>query len=276
MTGEKSMTITYRRRFINMEETWGDGGVISDNKRDISIQVHLLLEAPQKLISIGNKETTSLDISVPNFLIDLRSDEANIFKKIHKSTRADIRKATENDEITYYGTDHPTGEQIKEFCMFYNLFAEKKGIALCSLERLQELRNHDALIMTVVRDKNSNILCASMLLQDRCCSQLYGLYGVSARLSTNSSKERNKIGRANKFLQWKEIQLAREKGFDWYNFGGEIHQEKDLGVNDFKRRFGAIRGFDRRIYTSRSLLGKMYVYLLYYKWKNIIPSMYRM
>lgn len=43
--------------------------------------------------------------------------------------------------------------------------------------------------MTYVKDQQDKVLCASMLLVDNNNKQLYGLYGVSARLSTNTQKE---------------------------------------------------------------------------------------
>ena len=122
--------------------------------------------------------------------------------------------------------------------------------------------------MTSISDQKNNVLCTGMLLIDRESKQLYGLYGVSNRLSKSTREEKIKIGRANKYWHWKEIQSAKKRGMDWYNFGGEVFQESGSGINDFKRRFGTICKYDRRVYIPKSLKGRVYVYLLYLKWKK--------
>ena len=76
-------------------------------------------------------------------------------------------------------------------------------------------------------------------------------------LSTDSSA-RNLIGRANRYLHWRDIRLFRDRGYDLYDFGGldvTGRSEKTAGIARFKRGFG---GEVRPVYSStsaRSLLG---------------------
>ena len=148
------------------------------------------------------------------------------------------------------------------------MFAKEKKIAPCNKEKLVAIRDHNSLIMTYVVDEQNNFLCAGMLLVDRDYNQLYGLYGASTRLLQTASTDRRLIARANKYLHWKEIQSAKNRGMNWYNFGGEVTRKEDQGVNDFKKMFGTVGGYDRRIYVPKSMLGRVCVALLYRKWKR--------
>lgn len=47
------------------------------------------------------KDSQALEVCVPNYLINVRKEEDVIYKKIHKSTREDIRKAMEKDQLIY-------------------------------------------------------------------------------------------------------------------------------------------------------------------------------
>lgn len=266
--GGIELIINYKRSVVKVEEVWSNRKKKLLKNADISIDTQLLLSPAKEPGLKMFKDSQALEVCVPNYLIDVRKEEDVIYQQIHKSTRADIRKAMEKDQLIYSETDNPTNDEITKFSSFYNSFARRKNIPLCIIDKLFEIRDHDSLIMTYVKDQQDNLLCASMLLVDKNHKQLYGLYGVSARLSTNTQKERNLIGRANKFLQWKEIKLAKKRGMDWYNFGGEVYQTKDKGVNEFKRRFGTIKGLDRRVYIPNSLLGRIYVFLIYQKWKK--------
>lgn len=266
------LTLQYSKGFFRITEVIGKGNFNNNNVTDVQVKLELLTSPPEALLVKGITGRNSFELNTPNFIIDVTQDEETIYKKIHKGTRADIRKAIENEQFTYREIDHPTDKQLEEFSVFYNSFAKEKGISACNIKKLLDLRNQNSLIMTTVEDKNNYILCAGMLYIDRNCMQLYGLYGATIRMSKTTTIERKVIGRANKFLHWREIQLAKRKGLNWYNFGGEVKGEGGQGINDFKKRFGAIGGFDRRIYTSKSMLGKICVNLLYYKWKMILKS----
>ncbi|MDZ5470443.1 hypothetical protein SM124_01655 [Bacillus sp. 31A1R] len=231
----------------------------------------LKLESEEPMVKKGEYKN-SIELVIPNFLIDLKPEEEIIFRRIQKSTRADIRKAIDVDKCCFYEIENPNNEQIKTFSSLYNSFAKEKKIAICNIEKLIAIRDKNSLIMTYVTDIDKNILCTSMLVVDRDSSQLYGLYGLSTHFMKSNPDEKRKIGRANKYLQWREILLAKSKGLNWYNFGGEVNQEGSLGVNDFKRRFGTIRGYDHRLYIPVSFLGKIYVYLINLKWKRCLRT----
>lgn len=265
--------LTYKYKngpFSIIEEIGKSCSVHSTGQQsDVQLVIELLLNSEGPLLKGNHK---CFELYIPNFVVDVSQREDIIFRNIHKSTRADIRKAQENKMLTYKFNENPTDNDIREFSNLYNRFAKRKKISKCNKDKLRAIRDAHSLIMTSVQDEQEQILSASMLLVDKESSQLYGLYGVSNRFSHSNQENKNLIAKANKFLQWKEIQLAKQLGLIWYNFGGEVSRLEHQGVNDFKRRFGTSKAIDRRTYKANSFLGKICVTLLYYKWNRYMKS----
>lgn len=262
------MLFHYKRGLLSITEVLGKSNV-SDRKTDVIQSFELLHANPGEFIK--RIDYSSFELNIPNYIIDLGPSEEKLFSNIHKSTKSDIKKAMNRDRFRFVEVEHPTDAQIIEFSNFYSSFAKEKGLKKCNIKKLTAIRNRKALLYTYILDENNYKLCASMLFLDHVNSQLYGIYGVSIRGVNKIQFDKNTVSRANKLLQWKEIQLAKEKGLRWYNFGGEVSQEAQ-GVNDFKRRFGTINAYDRRIFTSGSLLGSIVLHILYEKWKMNILS----
>jgi hypothetical protein len=140
------------------------------------------------------------------------------------------------------------------------------------LEKLIAIGVQNSLVMNYVKDEQNNILCADMMIVDMDFKQLFGLSGATARFSQIDQKDRKKVGRANKFSQWKKILSAKKRGLDWFNFGGEVKEKGIQGINEFKKGFGTITGVDRRIYIPKSILGKVCVTMIYLSGKRFIQK----
>lgn len=259
------LTIEYKRGPIKITEMFGNGDRREWKKKKTDIILKLELKQENPGVLVKRLQGNRLQLNIPNFIVDLRQTEEELFKKIHKSTRGDIKKAIERDHLQYVEIEDPNDEQIYEFANMYNDFAKVKRIPFCQIEKLKALRDQGFLIYTYIENENRERLCASMLVMDQGAKQIYGLYGVSNRLKR---EDKSYIARANKLLQWKEILTAKKRGLDWYNFGGEVTNNKDQGVNQFKKRFGTVTGYDCRTYIPKTLLGQIFVYLLYFKWKK--------
>ena len=113
------LTIRYKNRFFRFIERVSKGDLVDfmNTKTDVLLKMELSLSVPEAPIMKGRKYKHSFELNIPNFLIDLSQDEDVIYKRIKKSTRADIRKATEIDHLTYVEVDHPTDEQIEKFSL---------------------------------------------------------------------------------------------------------------------------------------------------------------
>ncbi|PLS01097.1 peptidoglycan bridge formation glycyltransferase FemA/FemB family protein [Neobacillus cucumis] len=267
------ITINYKRNLLNVTEVYGQRKLeeINANQADLIINTRLLTNPLDGPIVKKNKKNNSFEILIPNFILDLSKEEQDIYNNFNKSIKYEIRKASEKDGLIYSEYENATDEQLLNFSRFFNSFAKEKNIDKCVLEKLFTLRNNDSLLMTVISDEQNNILVAHCMLLDRDNSQSYGLYSVSARFSKSNSSEKRLVGRANKYLHWKEIQTVKQRGFKWYNMGGVVAGKEGEGINEFKMKLGGVRGYDLKIYHSNSFIGNICKTLLYYKWrKNLI------
>ena len=67
------------------------------------------------------------------------------------------------------------------------------------------------------------------------------LYSASLFRKFDSSALRNKMGRANRFQHWQDIQRFKAEGVSVYDFGGWYEGNRDqerLRINRFKEEFG--------------------------------------
>ncbi|WP_040203784.1 hypothetical protein [Neobacillus jeddahensis] len=262
------ITINYKRNLLNVIEIYGKRKLeeINAKSADIIINTQLLMHPQDGPVVKKNKYNNSFEILIPNFILDLTKDEQDIYNNFNKTFKREIKRASEKDGLIYSENVNPSDEQLINFSALFNSFAKEKNIDRCVLEKLITLRNNQSLLITTISDEQKNILCAHCMLLDRENSQSYGMYSVSSRLI--KSDEKQLIGRANKYLYWKDIQTVKQKGFRWYNLGGVVSGKEGEGINDFKIKLGAIRGYDLKIYHSTSFIGKLCKTLLYLKWKR--------
>lgn len=258
-------SLFYKRSFLKVREELGKDLVKDEiEKSDITIVFELFLSPPK------NAKKGSFRLLVPNYLISLEEDEDLIFQKIHKNTRYKINRAGERDELNYVELNQPTDDEIEEFKRFFNPFAKERNIRVCDVNKLRALRDQGALVISYITDKDDVPLCYHVYHKEEI--QGYLIYSASTRYNIEDSSYRNLIGRANRYLHWKDIQSFKHKGCKWYNFGGKVIDEEDKGgqnVNHFKLEYGPIEtGYDSRTFYAKSLVGKIGLFFLHLKWKK--------
>jgi len=261
-------SINYKRGIFKITEDIGFGTSLNENiKTDIYMRQELLLSAP--LNYEFNILKGSFRLLRPNYLIDLTKEESEIFKKIHKNTRYKINRAMNRDELSYFELTHPTDVEIAEFSAFFYPFAKERNIRSCDVKKLKAIRDQGALVISYMADKNNRVLCYHVHHKE--VEQGYLIYSASKRYEKNDSSNRNLIGRANRYLHWKDIQSFKEKGCEWYNFSGMIFENEGIGgqnVNNFKLEYGPTTGYDSRTFFAKSIIGRIGVIFLYLKKKN--------
>lgn len=267
-TGGKMLIFNYKRGIFSIREDVGTGNVmIKNSKTDIVLHFELLFSpimSPD--ITKGN---FSFRLLIPNYLINLEEEESVIFSRIHSNTRYKINRAMKRDELHYYEKTCPTDLDIEQFSLFYNPFAKERNIRLCDKNKLIALRDQQALILSYITDKDGQLLCYHVYQKDD--TQGYLIYSASRRNDNTDTSYRNLIGRANRYLHWRDIQSFKKKGCKWYNFGGKVLNKDDIGgqnVNNFKLEFGPSNGYDSRSFYSKSLKGKIGLFFLHLKWRK--------
>lgn len=271
------LAFNYKKNILRISEHVGPGKLSRKEDLDADVLVNMELLFSSEEVMIYNEFKDSVYLLLPNYIIDLEQPEEVIFKNINKSTRRNINKAMKSGSFKFVEHKCPTDEQIEAFSLFYNKFAKEVNIKKCDKRKLRSIRDKGALIITYITDEKDKVLCSHAHFCNNY--QSFGIYSAIYRYGKGDSYTGQLVGRANKFLDWNNILNAKKRGCKWYNFGGKItnpDDEKGQNVNRYKGSFGSVNGFDLRIYTANSLLGKLFLFALhiYFKRKRRLEYAY--
>jgi lipid II:glycine glycyltransferase (peptidoglycan interpeptide bridge formation enzyme) len=172
--------------------------------------------------------------STQTLLIDLRQEEEEIFAKIKKGYRYDIRQS-DKDDVDLTLKSSPSASDIDDFCAFYNAFAYGLGIAGANKRKLTSLMEMGALVFTEVKNCSDTILVRhALIFDDKRVRLLY-----SGSLYREMGKEmKSLIGRSNKALHWYELMQFKSLGKKYYDFGGISIDGSTKNIDKFKFSFG--------------------------------------
>ena len=190
--------------------------------------------------------------------INLNKDEDVLFSEMDKNTRYEIRRANEKDNLSAAIYNFPSGDQIKEFCNYFNKFAITKKLGTCNENKLKVLREIGALSLSFVKDSKGEILCYHAYIVDRNRSRL--LYSASHFRLYQDNSRRALYGRANRYLHWADMKYFKKKGLLIYDFGGlSMNKENKAlsNIDDFKKSFGGNIVIEYNYYKPKTLLGKI-------------------
>lgn len=173
-------------------------------------------------------------------IIDLTRDEEALFNTLSSNTRYKIRRADREGMIPFFNTA-PGTEDITAFCSHFDPFARSKKLPLSNRNKLLGLQHIAALIIAGVSDSTHTLVVTHAYIADRTIERLRLLYSASHFRSVVDSEERNRIGRANRFLHWHVMRAARTAGYRHYDLGGIPRTDSDPEKNAiarFKSEFG--------------------------------------
>ena len=193
----------------------------------------------------------------PTIVIDLGADEAELFSSLNKDTRGEIRRARDRDGVSCRMWTAPTSQPIREFCMFYRVFAAQKGLRPIAAAYLRSLCQNYVLALSQARDREGKVLVWHS----------YVCVGGRARLLNSASQfraeqdaaTRNAVGRANRFLHWADMLAFKEIGCTVYDLGGWHSSGTDeqlLRINRFKEEFGGRKVMNYNCELAMTLMGR--------------------
>lgn len=188
---------------------------------------------------------------------DLAPGEEAIAAQFGKDCRYKIRRADTRDGL---GTEFITDPQgrLDEFRAFFDAFALQKSHTPCDYGWLVAACEARQLVLSSAsRDGEALVWHA------------YVLYGNTAGLQYTGSCFRDRgndyralVGRANRWLHWKDMLRLKAMGIGRYDWGGLFEDEttpERAGINRFKRDFG---GQPVRVYdctAAVTLKGRIYL-----------------
>jgi len=193
------------------------------------------------------RETPIADARTAPFLslvTDLSVKEDAITDKFGKDCRYKIRRAETKDGTRMEFISDPES-RLDEFRAFYDAFAREKSL---------EPSDHQWLVAACKARQLS--LTSASRNGEALVWHAYVMSGKTARLQYTGSCFRNRendyralVGRANRWLHWREMLRFKKMGIKRYDWGGLFEDEsvpERAGINQFKKDFGGqqVRTYD--------------------------------
>lgn len=188
----------------------------------------------RKLVS---KETFTLKT-------DLKESKEEIFNRIEKNTKYEIRRAEKEGATTvcHFANDIMDNFDIielfdKEYLRMYRI----KGIKTSSVkDRIKKLAKNGSIIVT--EGKVGNCTCAYhvYIISNKTVRLTYfvSIFREESKQCESANIDKNMVGRINRWLHYKDMIEFKNNGFEIYDWGGYDIDEKLEGINKFKKCFG--------------------------------------
>jgi len=184
---------------------------------------------------------------------DLTQTEDELYNKIAKNSRYKIRRAEREGVKVHFYDSNVESSFLQSIIGFYNEFVDTKdelSFKLC-YNYLKPFIENGAFFTSQAADDNG-VLIEHIYYLDKDRVRLW----YSASLFRNDdTKKRNEIGRANRYLHWRDMQYFKMHGFSIYDWGGYSTRPEVAKISEFKKSFGGEIQKGTNILTYNSLIG---------------------
>jgi len=179
-----------------------------------------------------------------SMVTDLSAANEEIAGRFGKDCRYKIRRAETRDGLRMEHIADPRAK-LDEFCAFYDAFAAEKSIWLSDRRWLAAACDACQLVLASVSRDGEALAWHAYLV----CAKAAWLQYTASAFRNRDSDHRALVGRANRWLHWKEMLRFKDSGIERYDWGGLFEDETDpgnAGINRFKRDFGGreVRTYD--------------------------------
>jgi lipid II:glycine glycyltransferase (peptidoglycan interpeptide bridge formation enzyme) len=206
-------------------------------------------------------------------VLDLTQSPEALLAGVKSHTRYKIRRAGDKDELDYSYSANPDEEAIRTFADHFDSCGAFKDLPKASRERMRTLADNGALDLSFIRDRSGELLAASSYVVTR--GRARGLYAGASYRSTNDPSRRTFIGRANRYLYWRDILRLKESGIRIFDFGGYYagnEDEEKLRVNGFKEEFGGRVLLEFNCELALTLKGKVALWAVHRRERRLWES----
>ena len=220
-------------RAVVYGEVWYDEEPAGDSGVDIVL--YRQREAP-----IADAQTTRLLTMVT----DLSVQADAITEKFGKDCRYKISRAETKDGLRMEFITDPES-RLDEFRAFYDAFARQKSVAPSYHQWLLAACKARQLVLTSASQNGEALVWHAYLTSGRAVWLQY----TGSCFRNKGNDYRALVGRANRWLHWKEMLQFKEMGVKRYDWGGLFEDEsvpENAGINSFKKDFGGqqVRTYD--------------------------------
>jgi len=179
-----------------------------------------------------------------SIVTDLSVDDEAIVGRFGKDCRYKIRRADARDGLSMECITEP-GPRLADFRAFYDAFASAKSIWLSDGRWLAAACDAGQLVLTSASRDGEVVAWHAYLISGKAAWLQY----TASSFRNRDSDHRALVGRANRWLHWREMLRFKEMGITRYDWGGLFEDETvpgNAGINNFKRDFGGreVRTYD--------------------------------
>jgi hypothetical protein len=188
---------------------------------------------------------------------DLALTEAAILAQCQDNCRYQIRRADAKDGLSHeFITDAQAG--LDEFIAFFDAFARRKCIVPADRAWLAAACRARRIVLTAARRNGEALAWHAYLVAGDCAR----IEHTASSFREKDPAQRALIGRANRWLHWRNMLRFKATGIRWYDWGGLFEDESTpdrAGINRFKRSFGGqqVRRYDCTV--PASLRGRIWL-----------------
>ena len=210
----------------------------------------------------ANKNYKNLLQETCTLHIDLTETEENILKRFRPTTRNEIKRNINKDDVKYTCEAVLDEKRIANFSSNLSKFTHKKnfhkGYRTSEEYLVDQIKNFKQNALLTIVSKGGITLAEHLYFIDN--NRARYMYGISYRLDENIDIDRNVIGRSNRGLHWFDMKEMKSRGVKIYDFGGISLYTDDAGlinVKRFKEGFSKNRVFEYSGNIPVSLRGKL-------------------
>ncbi|HZF14580.1 MAG TPA: hypothetical protein VE046_01430 [Steroidobacteraceae bacterium] len=227
-------------------EVWYDEVAPRDARVDI--MVFRQRQSPEPAGSSALRSSLVTDLSIP---------AEQLMHRFGSDCRYKIRRADARDRLQMEFIAEP-GQRLEDFRRFFDAFAAQRTLAPCDQRWLTAACKARQLVLAVASRDGAALVWHAYVIAGSTAGLMY----TASHFRDGDSECRSLVGRANRWLHWRDMLALRALGLLRYDWGGLFDDESTpdrAGINGFKRDFGGShqRSFDTAIPTS--LRGRFYL-----------------
>jgi hypothetical protein len=196
--------------------------------------------------------------------VDLTLEPDVLLSNMRKNTSREIRNAQDRDRLSCSINPTPSEEEVEDYARFYDANPRAPDQGPLERDRLRALAKAGLVHIAQVLDSEGVILAQHCLLCHRGADTIQLSSLVSLHHSEMNKNRGSAIGRANRWLFYREFLFYKERGLRIYDLNGwyaGTEDEKRLRINLFKEGFRGkiLYGYDCE--EPVSIRGKVYLML---------------
>jgi len=216
----------------------------------VDIVVYRYRRAP-----VANARTAPLH----SLCTDLARPPDAIAAEFNATCRRHIRQAEARDGL-HHEVIPAAADRLEEFSAFYDTFARQKALWPADRQWLARAAAEGQLVLSCAsRDGNRLVWHAHLR-----CGRIVSLAYSASWFRSMDSDYRSLVGRANRWLHWRDMLCFKEAGVQCYDWGGMFEDESTperAGINRFKRDFGGQPVHSYECMVAASARGRVWLTL---------------